>query len=159
MRIRKRFRPPTSSGATRPRHANSLALALLCVATAACAGVGAGAGVSKVDRDDGLRQLTGTEIRQLLIGRNLTFVPDPNRLMVTSQSRERYLADGTLMIAGDRGISRGTYRISADQLCFRLKSLTKEWCRRFFVSTEKHYYLEEIETKDFVSSPMEVNID
>jgi hypothetical protein len=128
-------------------------MALLWAAVAACAATG-----GRPSKLDHLKQLTGTQIQQLLVGRTLYFLPEPNRVMVTSQLREKYLADGTLIIVGDRGATRGTYKVSANHICLNVESLAGEWCRRLFVSLTGQYYFEAIDKENSESEMIGVII-
>jgi hypothetical protein len=136
----------------------SLAIAaamISCPGLAGCSTVsGAEQRTAAYGRDDGvpqrtaasdgapsLRRLRGSEIGSLVAGRTMSFLAEPGVLAVTSHSRTIFMADGTLVLAGDRGTSRGRYTVLRDRLCLRIES-ARETRGRLFISGDGSHYLQ-----------------
>jgi hypothetical protein len=115
---------------------------LLAVASASCTSQGDRvAEVGNAGERTDLRRLGGSEIRRLLVGQTVSIINEPGVLTVTSRSREIYRPDGSLLIEGDRGLSRGRYWIARHRLCFRLELASQVACRVLFRSNTNEYYL------------------
>ena len=108
---------------------------------------------------DGMRKLGREEIRRLIVGRTLSFVPTPGVVIVTSAQREIYQLDGTLILAGDRGQSRGRYRILADRLCLIVEGMPVEGCRWLYISPQGEHYAEPIGDRYLRQGPLRIIVE
>jgi hypothetical protein len=116
--------------------------ALFCAATTACASTGDK--TSRVERKDGLEQLTGVvrltdvEIRNLLVGRTLSHDVDraikEGSLAIATFYRESYRKDGTVTVTSHQAGMAGRYDIADNRLCLDLNQ--RRWCRRIFRSPD-----------------------
>jgi hypothetical protein len=106
-----------------------------------------------------LRKLTGSEIQRLLAGRTLSYVLEPGVVSVSSQYRQTFLEDGSVVVALDRANKRGRYRVLSDQLCVVLEPEGREECSQLFVSTDTHYYIAPIGSGYIKQKPLKIMIE
>jgi hypothetical protein len=106
-----------------------------------------------------LRKLSGSEIQRLLAGRTLSYVLEPGVVAVSSQYRQTFLEDGSVVVALDRANKRGRYRVHSDQLCVVLEPEGREECSQLFVSTDTHYYIAPIGSGYIKQKPLKIMIE
>jgi hypothetical protein len=106
-----------------------------------------------------LRRLSSLQIRRLIEGRTLSYVQESGVVVVTSQHRTTFFADGSVIVALDRASKRGRYRVFDDQLCVRFDSESKEECSLLFVSADKHYFVAPVSGGSIDQRPLKVIIE
>jgi hypothetical protein len=106
-----------------------------------------------------LRRLNSLEIRRLLEGRTLSYVPEPDVIVITSQNRTTFFADGSVLVALDRASKRGRYRIYDDQVCVRFGSDGGEECSLLFVSADNYYFVAPVGAGYIDQRPIKVIIE